>query len=197
MGEKIIGIDIDGVITDENSLYNRNIWHHYLCNYIGKEIKRKENIYNMYEAYDLPKKVLDNFLKDNLEKIYFELIPAKNAKEVLNELKEKDFTIILITARDKKYRKITEDWLDKYDIAYDKLIHRVNKIPCAKEENIQLFLEDYQKNAELFLNNDIEVILFDKKHNRESKDIKNKYRVKNWMQAKSLIYKFFEIGLVL
>jgi uncharacterized HAD superfamily protein len=117
--KRIIGIDIDGVITDEYSLYNRNIWHHYLCNYIGKEIKRKENIYNIYEAYDLPKEVLDNFLKNSLKDIYIDLIPNKGVKDVLEDLKKNDFTIILITAREEKYRKITENWLDKYDIVYD------------------------------------------------------------------------------
>jgi hypothetical protein len=194
--KRIIGIDIDGVITDEYSLYNRNIWHHYLCNYIGKEIKRKENIYNIYEAYDLPKEVLDNFLKNSLKDIYIDLIPNKGVKDVLEDLKKNDFTIILITAREEKYRKITENWLDKYDIVYDKLIHRVNKVPCAKDEDIQLFIEDDQDNAESFLNNGIGIILFDKKHNRDSKDIKNKYRVNNWQEAKKLIYNFFNIEMV-
>ncbi|MDZ7672564.1 MAG: hypothetical protein U5K53_07020 [Halanaerobiales bacterium] len=196
MKKRIIGIDIDGVITDEYSLYNRNIWHHYLCNYIGKEIKRKDNIYNIYEAYDLPKEVLDNFLKNSLKDIYIDLIPNKGVKDVLEDLKKNDFTIILITAREEKYRKITEDWLDKYGIVYDKLIHRVNKVPCAKDEEIQLFIEDDQNNAESFLNNGIGIILFDKKHNRDSKDIKNKYRVNNWQEAKKLIYNFFNIEMV-
>ncbi|MGM0446069.1 MAG: 5' nucleotidase, NT5C type [Bacillota bacterium] len=197
MKKRIIGIDIDGVITDENGLYNRNIWHHYLCNYIGKELKRKENIYNIYEAYDLSKEVLDNFLKEKLKDIYIDLLPNEGVKEVLEDLKENDFTIVLITARDEKYREITETWLNKYGIVYDKLIHRVNKVPCAKNEDIQLFIEDDQNNAESFLNNGIGVILFDKKHNRDSKDIKNKYRVNNWQEAEELIYDFFDIEMVI
>jgi uncharacterized HAD superfamily protein len=76
------------------------------------------------------------------------------------------------------------------------LIHRVNKVPCAKDEDIQLFIEDDQDNAESFLNNGIGIILFDKKHNRDSKDIKNKYRVNNWQEAKKLIYNFFNIEMV-
>ena len=196
MKKRIIGIDIDGVITDEYSSYNRNIWHHYLCDYIGKEINRKENIYNIYEAYDLPKKLLDEFLENSLKDIYIDLTPNQGVKKVLDDLKKEDFTIILITARDEKYRKITENWLNKYEIPYDKLIHRINKVPCAKEENIQMFIEDDQNNAESFLNNGIGIILFDKKHNRDTKEIKNKYRVENWKQAEVLIYRYFGLEMV-
>ena len=196
MKKRIIGIDIDGVITDEYSSYNRNIWHHYLCNYIGEEIKRKENIYNIYDAYDLPKKILDEFLENSLKDIYIDLTPNQGVKGVLDDLKKHNFTIILITARDEKYRKITEDWLDKYEIVYDKLIHKINKVPCAKEKNIQLFIEDDQNNAESFLNNGIGIILFDKEHNRDSEEIKNKYRVENWKQAEELIYRYFDLEMV-
>jgi len=69
-------------------------------------------------------------------------------------------------------------------------------IRVAKEKNIQLFIEDDQNNAESFLNNGIGIILFDKEHNRDSEEIKNKYRVENWKQAEELIYRYFDLEMV-
>ncbi len=193
MKGKIIGVDIDGVITDEQGNFNRNIWHHYLCEYLGEEIDKKEEIYNIYNAYDLKKEVIDDFLKSSLEKIYNDLIPLKDVEKTLREFKGKKFKIILITAREEKFRNITEKWLDKYNIVYDKLVHQKDKVPCAKKENIELFIEDDQNNAEDFKINGIEVILFDKKHNRESAIIEEENRVYDWEQVKKIVYNHFNI----
>lgn len=191
--KKIIGIDIDGVITDEHRRYNRNIWHHFLCEYLGKEVEKKEDIYNIYKAYDLEKEVIDNFLEKKIDNIYEELIPSKGVQRILKDLKKKTFKIILITARQEKYKSVTEKWLKKYNIVYDKLIHRVDKVPSAKKENIELFIEDDKNNAEDFKKNGIEVILFDKKHNRETAIIEDEKRVYTWEQVEDIIYEYFNI----
>ena len=193
MIERIIGIDIDGVITDETGRYQRNIWHHYLCDFLGKEVNKQEDIYNIYHAYDIDKSVIDKFLKNNLTNIYEDLIPLEGVQEVLRDLKEKNFKIVLITAREEKYREVTKRWLSYYNISYDKLVHREDKVPYAKKEGIKLFIEDDQGNAEEFKKNGIDVILFDKKHNRDTDIINDEFRVDNWKQAKDIIYKHFDL----
>ena len=193
MKQRIIGIDIDGVITDEHSGYNINIWHHYLCDYLGKEVEKKEDIYNIYEAYDLEKEVIDSFLDNNLNNIYKDLIPSNGVQKILEDLNEKDFEIILITAREEKFRAVTKKWLKKYNIIYDKLIHQVDKVPPAKQEDIELFIEDDQNNAEEFKKNGIEVILFDKMHNRDTSLIQDENRVYTWKQVENLIYEYYNI----
>lgn len=59
---RIIGIDIDGVITDETHI-NENIWHNALCNYLGYEIPRVKDSYYFDEAYDLPGEIIIDFLE--------------------------------------------------------------------------------------------------------------------------------------
>lgn len=191
--ERIVGIDIDGVITDETGGYERNIWHHYLCDYLGKEVNKKEDIYNIYHAYDIEKSVIDNFLKNNLENIYKDLIPLKGAQKVLKNLKNKKFDIILISAREEKYREVTSRWLSYYNIKYDKLVLSKDKVPYAKKEGIELFIEDDQSNAEDFKKNGIDVILFDKKHNRNTSIIEDEFRANNWHDAKEIIYEYFDL----
>lgn len=193
MKQKRLGVDIDGVITEEELGFNKNIWHHYLCDYLGREVKKRDDIYNIYKAYNLSKDTIDNFLIENLNDIYNDLIPANNCSEILSELEEQGFDIIIITAREEKYKSITEQWLKKYNINYSKLIHEKEKVPIAKEEGIKLFIEDDKDNAEKMYQNGIDVILFDKLHNKNTTLIKEDWRVENWVQAREIIYSYFKL----
>ena len=80
-----------------------------------------------------------------------ETIPYPFAVKTINKLKEAGHQIVLITARfdfmeNSKLivvSKFTTDWLNKYDIKYDKLITNVsNKGEVAKEHNVDIFVDD-------------------------------------------------------
>lgn len=190
--QKIIGVDIDGVLTDE-SHPNDNIWHDRLCQYLGKKIERARDVYNFMEAYNLSSDVIDGFLEEHLENIYSQVNPAPGAKETLLQLARKDFKIYLITARNSRYHSLTEGWLKKHQITYTTLIHEDSKAPLAVEKNIQLFVEDHAETARELLANNIQVILVNKYHNRYLKAQNNLVRVNNWEEIRDYIFKYFQL----
>ncbi len=191
---KIIGIDIDGVITREGNEKN-NIWHNAICEYFGEDIERKKDVFNFIEAYQLTEKEVKRFIEENIENIYRNVEPAKGVKKTLNYLKKLDFVIFLITARDKKFRTLTLNWMKKYAIPFDSLIHEGNKAPLASEKNIELFIEDNKENAIQLLENDIAVIIKDRYHNRNiDKNYENIFRAKNWKEIKNHILDYYDIN---
>lgn len=192
MKEFIIGIDIDGVLTDE-SHDNQNIWHDTLCRYLGRDIERIKDCYSFYDAYQLPVEIIDGFLQEHLEEIYSTTIPCPGARETLEWLDKEGFTIILITARNKEHRKITESWLKRYQIPYDLLIHDKNKAPLAVKNRIQLFVEDNGHNALKIAERNIPVILITKYHNQDIETGKMISRVSTWKEITKSISAYFQL----
>ncbi len=190
--ERIIGIDIDGVITDENHK-NQNIWHNALCTYLGRDIERKKDDYNFTEAYNLNLEIIQDFVENNVHKIYKNVKPRKYVKTIFNKLLDWNFKIYLITARHEEYRKLTEKWLEKYNIPYHKLFHADDKATIASKLGINIFIEDNKQNTVDLLKKNIIVLLFNKYHNRDLNKQKHLYRVQSWMEINNLIIKLFNI----
>ncbi|MDD2505122.1 MAG: hypothetical protein PHF21_02480, partial [Bacilli bacterium] len=78
-------------------------------------------------------------------------------KEALMTLKEKGYKLIFITARgsdyeffiDYDYVGVTEEIFKKYNIPYDKIIYRCYpKGLKAKEEKIDIFIDDKEENLD-------------------------------------------------
>lgn len=187
---KIIGVDIDGVITKEGPAHD-NVWHQALVEYLGKDIKRIKDRYNFMEAYNLPAETINDFLKEHLVRIYQEAEPAFYVKEILAELLVKKFKIYLITARKEKYNQLTKNWLKKHQIPYTKLFHSDKKAPLAQRKKIKLFIEDYEENIKDLLAYNIPVIIMNKYHNQSLKG-ENIYRVDNWQEIKEIVLNFFK-----
>lgn len=187
-----IGIDIDGVITDEGDDEN-NIWHNSLCDYFGEELERKNDVFDFTRAYELTEKKIDEFISDNIKDIYKRVNPAFKVKEVLGKLSKLDFEIILITARNNKFRKLTENWLRKHSIPYNELIHEENKAPLAKKIKIDIFIEDNKDNIIQLNKYGIAVIIMDRYHNRQIQADKNIFRAYNWKDIEKYIFKYFSL----
>lgn len=189
---KKIGIDIDGVLTREGDEKN-NIWQKALRDYLGHNIERKRDVFNFIEAYDLPEETINDFLQENIEDIYRNVKPAPKARKVLQELKNKKYTLTLITARDLKFHELTLNWLNRYKIPYDFLYHEKIKAPLACEKKIEMFIEDNKNNALQLLENGIAVIIKDRYHNRSLNinNHKNLYRASDWSEIKKIIYNYF------
>ena len=186
-----IGIDIDGVLTKEGKKEN-NIWLQKIREHIGEPIKRKKEVYDFKEAFNLTTQQVENFINKNIEEIYINIPPAPGAKEVLDKFKEKNLTIILITARQDKYNKLTKKWLNKYNFTYDSLYHREKKAPLAKQLGIELFIEDHKQNTKELLRAGIPVIVVDKYHNRNiSSSMVN--RAKNWAEIEKIVNNYFNL----
>ncbi len=192
MKSKILGVDIDGVVTDESE-YEKGLWHYHFCQFLGRNVERNENIYNIYEAYDIDNDIINDFLGSIIPDIYHMLEPVKMASKVLDFLYKKGFTIKFITARSEEYKRQTQSWLMENGFPFDKLIHSEEKDIIAKEENVGVFIEDYADNAYKIAENRVEVILLDKKYNRHLEHNDNIYRVKNWDQIKNIILDLYNI----
>ncbi|RCW51472.1 MULTISPECIES: hypothetical protein [unclassified Halanaerobium] len=182
-----LGIDIDGVLTEEGPK-NNSIWQQKMTEFFGRNINLRKNTYNLAEAFGLNTEELNLFLKKELENIYRQATPAEGAKETLEELKERDFTLILITARHSKYNTLTKNWLKKYDIPYDKLYHEDNKAPLAEKLKLKLFIEDNKFNALAISKKNIPVILVSKYHNKDIEKNNLIYRADSWQDIKRQLY---------
>ena len=110
--------------------------------------------------------------------------PKESSVKIINYLKEKGNKIVLITARiDDEIvdaRAITEKWLNTNNIKYDKLIiNSHNKLEIAKQEKIDIFIDDSIRNCEMVLSGNIKTYMFLTKNNEyyENKEIK---KIASW-----------------
>jgi hypothetical protein len=194
MKDYILGVDIDGVITNEDHP-NDNIWHNALCEFLGRNISRVKDAYYFNEAYDLTDEEVNLFLEEKLESIYSQVKVIPEAQKTLRELAQMGFEIILITARDTNFIELTENWLVKNGIPFSELIHDDNKTPVALARNIQLFIEDNAQNASELTRAGIHVILLNKYHNRHLPANERLVRVDSWEEIRKAISDFFHINL--
>ena len=188
-----IGIDIDGVLTNE---------HDYIINNGTKYFAEKNIPYNVsINIYDSPE--LFNVSKENYNMFwgyhlidYFVNIPTRQyAKEIIKKLKEEGNEIYIITARpftytESKFKEdminITKEWLAKNEIYYDELVFSNTKLEDCNRLGIDIMIEDKPTNI-LSVSKSIPVICYDQPYNKEI--IKeNIYRCYSWYD----IYKFLK-----
>ena len=119
-----IGIDIDNVISN----FNDELLKEFLIH--DKELRNtgiinKEN-YITRGMFDWSKEELDDFYYKNIERIANNLSIIDKAPEYIKKLRDNGYEIYIVSGRDNgEYSepyKMTRDWLDKYEIEYDKLI---------------------------------------------------------------------------
>ena len=184
-----IGIDIDDTISN-----TYDVVFNYAQKYTLEELKRDLNISNNKSYYDHNyTESIHGWNKIETvvfwEKYYKEMLqnvrPKTFAKEYIDKLAENN-DIYLITARFNlpgiDAKKITEEWLEKYEIPYVKLITNANnKDKIAKEYEIKLFIDDSFNNCKAVSNEGIKTFLMDSKAN-SSIDLSNENfeRVYSW-----------------
>lgn len=180
----IIGIDIDGVIIDDDT---------YRLDYMTKYCFENNlpNIDNPY-AYEEKCKLNKKSLEDYRNKYFFNYIknaPVRNfASEIIKKLHDEGNKIIIITGRYKtqenskigeQMRNDTINWLTKNNIIYDKICYA--HFPKTKEiiENkIDIMIEDSPE-VILELINFTKVLCFDNRYNINL-ICKNMTRVFSW-----------------
>ncbi len=181
-----IGIDIDGVLTDEGN-QEKNIWLQKMNELFDRNIKLKEYTYDLRKAFGLTDQELDHFLKIKLPEVYANVGAAPGAKETLEELSQAGHKLILITARNEMFRDITENWLEKHKIPYHELHHDDDKAPLAVEKDIALFIDDRKENAAQIAAENIPVILVNKYHNLNFESNNNILKADDWNEIKKNI----------
>lgn len=184
----IIGIDIDDTIADTYEVMF-NYAQEFTVNYLKRDaaIKQlndcKTHMY-IKELFDWNNEEDMPYLEQYYEKIIINTKPKTLAIDYLNKLKEEGNKIVIITARWTAdfvdVEKLTREWIEKYRIPCDKLIiNAENKLIAAKQENIDMFIDDSFKNCKAISDSGIKTYIMDTRVNRAFSDEKIE-RVFSW-----------------
>ncbi len=184
-----IGIDIDNVISNFNDVLLKEYLKH------DKELRNTGIIdnspyYITKGMFDWSQEENDDFYYANIQRIAKSLKPLRNAKQTIDKLKQDGNEIYIISSRDNgEYinpYEMTVEWLEKYDIKYDKLIltDKYQKWPVCKEYKIDIMIEDSIRNCEDIENNGVKCFIMDTRYNKDETRFE---RVKNWREIYSKI----------
>ena len=189
-----IGIDIDNCISNfDDTLLKEYLKH-------DKEL-RKTGIINENPEY-LRKGMFDwteeeetSFYNANIEKFAKKLEPIEDSSYYIKKLKEDGHEIYIITGRDNgEYtnpNEVTTQWLDKYNIVYDRLIFtnaydKHAKTEICLENNIDLMIEDSTKISLDLIKNGIKVYTMNTRYNQKEQTLD---RVSKWEEIYGKIAK--------
>ena len=189
-----IGIDIDNCISNFNDILLEEYLKH------DKELRNtgiiNEEPYNVtIGMFDWSKEENDDFYYNNIQRIAISLKPLKDSKEIIDKLKADGNEIYIITSRDNgEYinpEKMTREWLEKYEIYFDKLIltGKHEKGPVCKENNIDIMIEDSTKNCEDIEANGVKCYMMNTRYNKHKTRFE---RVKTWKEIYSKISKLYK-----
>lgn len=191
-----IGIDIDNVISN----FNDELLKEYLKH--DKELRNtgiiNEDVFIRYGMFDWTEKEEAKFYKNNIERIAIKLKPIHRATETIKKLKEDGNEIIIISGRNNgEYNnpyKLTEEWLAKYNIVYDKLIltnayNKEEKANVCKENNIDIMIEDSTQTAVNIEKIGTNVLFMNTRYNKNNENFE---KVSNWKEIYSKISKLYK-----
>lgn len=183
-----IGIDIDDTIaktSEEIDIYAKEYTENILKRKF--ELQKIEILDPMWarHLYGWSDEENENFWNLYYEKVMKNVKPKDDAIEIINEL-SKENNIIIITARwdteNGIIAEITKKWIEKYSINYDKLfIGYLDKRDIAKENNIELFIDDSFKTCKQISEIGVKTFIMDSRINKEMKDDKLE-RVFSWKE---------------
>lgn len=181
-----IGIDIDNVISN----FNDELLKEYLKH--DKELRNtgiiNEDVFIRYGMFDWTEKEESEFYKNNIERIAKKLQPLNRATETIKKLKEDGNEIIIISGRNNgEYNnpyKLTEEWLAKYNIVYDKVIltnayNKEEKANACKENNIDIMIEDSTQTAINIEQVGTKVLFMNTRYNKNNENFE---KVSNWKE---------------
>lgn len=190
----IIGIDIDNVISNFNEeLLKAYIEHDKELRNTG--IVNKHAPYIRNDMFDWTQDEEKEFYKNNIEKIAINLKAIEGASKYIKKLKEDGHVIYIISGRDNgEYTepyKMTKNWLEKYDIIYDKLFlvdayNSHSKTEICLEYNVDVMIDDSKRMCRDIKDHGIKALIMDTPYNRDT----NKFeRVHSWEEIYKVIKK--------
>lgn len=189
-----IGVDLDGVIFDSEKLYR-------VCSELYEVVDLKKNTIRdnksrlFEERYDWNEIEMQNFIDKYHEYVVRNANFMPGAKEVLEMLKKDGNELILVTARgqqESKYIKITEEIFKENNFEiFDKYYWGItDKAKICKEENIDIMIDDYNRNCEELAKAKIKTIYLKDAPSYEIKDNEYIKTLYNWGE----IYRFIKKG---
>ena len=182
-----IGIDIDNVI----SKFNEALLEEYIKH--DKELRNTGIInpkadYIRKGMFDWTEEEENDFYYNNIERIATNLKPINNSSYYIQKLKNDGNEIYIITGRNngeyKEPLKLTKDWLNNYNIVYDRLIltnayNKHEKTEVCIENNIDIMIEDSSSMCLDLIKNGIKVYTMNTPYNQKETSFD---RESNWKE---------------
>lgn len=182
--QKIIGFDIDGVLTTPD----RIPWEQEMVSYFKLDPAMYPEKDELRERFGLSEEQMQDFFHTRSHFVFPKLTVREAASPFLHELKAQGFTIILITARTESPE--TPKWLARHDIPYDLLVHAHDKLPSCLEHGVKLFVEDNLNNAQA-VSAELPVLLIDAEYNRVDDLPKGVFRMYNFVEVRQFVADYF------
>ncbi len=184
-----IGIDIDNVISNFNEvLLNEYVKHDKKLRSSGI-INKDVYIRKMFD-WSVEEEAL--FYQNNIERIAKKLDIIDGAKEYIDKIKSDGNLIYIITGRDNgEYSdpiNMTKDWLNKFNIYYDKLLftnayNKKSKAEICVKNNIDVMIDDSIGMCTNCIDKGIKTFIMDTPYNKKV----NIPRVHNWKEIYEVI----------
>ena len=173
-----IGIDIDDTISKTTEAIDE-MAKYYTENILKREFKLNEDkeildpMWAKY-LYGWTTEENDKFWDLYYEKIMSNLSPKDNVIQIINNLSQKN-KIVIITARwdrtNGSIAKITNEWLERQGIHYDKIfMGHEDKRKIAMENNIDIFIDDNYKTCKQISELGIRTLIMNSRLNKNIKD---------------------------
>lgn len=198
-----IGVDIDNVLSNFNEVLLTDYINH------DKELRNNgiinKDVY-IRKMFDWTEDEENQYYKENIERLASLLQPIKDCSKYIKVLREKVYSIYIISGRNNgEYSdpyKMTIEWLEKYNIEYDKLIltnayNSEEKAKVCRENNISIMIDDSTRILTEVDKYGIKALLMDTPYNIEKGN--NLTRVQNWKEIYEYIinYKKEKINVIL
>ena len=180
-----IGIDIDGVLTDEHRFIIDNGTKYFSDRNI--QYKVHTDIYDSEKVFEVTNEQYSEFWKNYLFDYSKNTLIRPFASQIINKLKKENNEIYIITARyfttyenenKERMQNIVKEWLDKNNVVYDEIIFSENKVDVCNKLNIHVMIEDKPENI-LSISNEIPVICYDHPYNEKLRN-NNIIRCYSW-----------------
>ena len=106
----------------------------------------------------------------------------------MRALKKSGYTLVIVTARPQwQYKRLyadTLEWLDKHGVPHDHILFNKDKLEAVHAHLAPAwpvaFIEDHERNAKALADAGVNVLLFDRPHNRDVVDGERIRRVSGW-----------------
>ena len=186
-----IGVDIDNVLSNFNEVLLTDYINH------DKELRNNgiinKDVY-IRKMFDWTEDEENQYYKENIERLASLLQPIKDCSKYIKVLREKGYSIYIISGRNNgEYSdpyKMTIEWLEKYNIEYDKLIltnayNSEEKAKVCRENNISIMIDDSTRILTEVDKYGIKALLMDTPYNIEKGN--NLTRVQNWKKINVIL----------
>jgi uncharacterized HAD superfamily protein len=145
-----LGFDLDEVIAQTAGMAVEYLNYKFDCKFgieVFRNFKFEKNLYSGdFEKQRLAVEALTHAVTD--KELMSTIKPYKEAIKVLNTLKRSGHKIFIITKREKALTGMTNSWLHKYNISFDKLVltNTESKSSLAKQLKLDFFIDDLEDN---------------------------------------------------